>query len=162
MKPNMAAVMMPHTRCTHRSRNDLLLGVVAQNRDDFGASKIAVYAGVHRCFERRILYFPVEFSSVLFRKTTFGPCQILLRPQFWSPRHTHCNRKSVVVHYHARLLLILGPLGFPRLFELPLCSCFTPATVKPRCVRSLLHRLRPCSKLIYVSRRIVRKRRQAR
>jgi hypothetical protein len=67
----------------------------------------------------------------------------------------YCDLKSIVVYHYARLLLILGPLGFPRLFELPLCGCFTLATVKPRRVRSLLHRLRPCSKLIYVSRRNV-------
>jgi hypothetical protein len=67
----------------------------------------------------------------------------------------HCNLKSVVVYYHARLLLILGPLSFLRLFELPLYGCFTLATVKPRRVRLLLHRLCPCSKLIYVSRRNV-------
>jgi len=97
MKPNMAAVMMPHTRCTDGSRNDLLLGVVTQNRDDFGASKIAVYAGVHRCFERRILYFPVEFSSVLFRKTNLPNCDWLASPLIesgFNDLHSPCSEAS--------------------------------------------------------------------
>lgn len=97
MKPNMAAVMMPHTRCTYGSRNDLLVGVVAQNRDDFGASKIVVYASVHRCFERRILYFPIEFSSVLFRKTNPPNCDWLALPPIesgFNDLHSPCGEAS--------------------------------------------------------------------
>jgi hypothetical protein len=67
----------------------------------------------------------------------------------------HSDREFVIVRYRARLLLVPGPPGFPGLFELPLRSCFAPATARPSQVRLLLHRLRPCSKLVYVSRRNV-------
>jgi len=64
----------------------------------------------------------------------------------------HCDREFVIIRQRERLLLVLGPPGFPGLFELPLRSCSAPATVTPSQVRLLFHRLRPCSKLIYVSR----------
>jgi hypothetical protein len=55
------------------------------------------------------------------------------------------------VRSFARLLLILGPSGFPSLFEPPLGSYFAPATLGPSRVQSLLYRFTFRSKLVYMS-----------